>query len=305
MARDGGGIARATVRRDGRFSGRASDVPLLGQATAPDLHVMTYNIRRRMPHLNPRSPDLWAQRKFLLRRLLATERPTLLGVQEGLLDQVLFLAESLGPAYRWIGHGRNADRRGERCVIFYDTRRLALSGWSQLALSDTPGVPGSRSWGNMIPRTAVSARFTDLATGAPLHTINTHLDHISEASRLRSARMLADLVRSAGGTTVVMGDANSGTRSKPFDELTHGADLVDAWSVAQERLTPAWGTYSNYRRPKRDGRRIDWMLVSRDLDVRAAGINAVRYGGSAASDHEPVQGLLRLREASASTAPPD
>jgi endonuclease/exonuclease/phosphatase family metal-dependent hydrolase len=273
-----------------------ADVPLIGAALAPDLHVMTYNIRRRMPHLNPRSPDVWADRKFLLRRMLAAERPTLLGVQEALLDQALFVAECLGPSYRWIGRGRNADKRGERCVIFYDTRRLDLAGWNQLALSETPGVPGSRSWGNLIPRTAVSARFTDLATGGSLHAVNTHLDHISEASRMHSARMLAHLALSTGVPTIVMGDANADERSKPYRELLHGGALDDAWLAADRRLTPAWGTYSNYRRPTRDGRRIDWMLVSRDIDVREAGINAVRFGGSAASDHEPVQALLRVRQ---------
>lgn len=273
-----------------------ADVALLGPAVAPELHVMTYNIRRRMPHLNPRSPDLWGSRKPLLRRFLAAERPTVLAIQEGLLDQVLFVQEILGPSYSWIGEGRNADRHGERCVTFYDSRRLDLTAWHQLALSDTPGVPGSRSWGNLIPRTAVSARFTDRATGRALHVVNTHLDHISEASRLRSARMLAQLALSTGVPTIVMGDANSGVRSKPYRELTHGGDLVDAWLEADNRLTPSWGTYSIYRRPTRDGRRIDWMLVSRDIEVRAAAINAARHAGSAASDHEPVQALVRLRE---------
>jgi endonuclease/exonuclease/phosphatase family metal-dependent hydrolase len=282
-----------------------ADVALLGPAVAPELHVMTYNIRRRMPHLNPRSPDLWGSRKPLLRRFLAAERPTVLGVQEGLLDQVLFLQEILGPSYSWIGDGRNADGHGERCVIFYDSSRLELAEWHQLALSDTPGVAGSRSWGNLIPRTAVSARFTDRATGDPLHVVNTHLDHISEASRMRSARMLAQLALSTGVATIIMGDANSGVRSKPYRELTHGGGLVDAWLEAEDRLTPSWGTYSNYRRPTRDGRRIDWMLVSRDIEVRAAAINAARFAGSAASDHEPVQALLRLREGANRGTPAD
>ncbi|MCU1544568.1 MAG: hypothetical protein JWM50_2433 [Microbacteriaceae bacterium] len=282
-----------------------ADVPLIGAAVAPDLHVMTYNIRRRIPHLDPRSPDVWAHRKFLLRRMLAAECPTLLGIQEGLLDQVLFVAQCLGPSYRWIGQGRNADRRGERCVIFYDTRRLDLTAWNQLALSDTPGVPGSRSWGNLIPRTAVSARFTDLATGSSLHAVNTHLDHLSAASRMRSARMLAQLALSTGVPTIVMGDANSGVHSKPYRELTLGGELADAWVAADRRLTPAWGTFSNYRRPARDGRRIDWMLVSRDIDVRAVGINGARFGGSAASDHEAVQALVRLREGATAGASAD
>jgi endonuclease/exonuclease/phosphatase family metal-dependent hydrolase len=274
---------------------------MLGAARAPELHVMTYNIRRRMLHLNPRSPDRWGARKHLLRRILSVERPTILGIQEGLLDQVLFVAEVLGPHYRWIGYGRNADRRGERCVIYYDSTRLQLERWEQFALSDTPGVSGSTSWGNRIPRTAVSAHFTDLATSLPLHVVNTHFDHISAQSRVHSARLVAAVVRASGGPTIVMGDANSGTDSRAYGELLTGSGLADSWLVAERRLTPLWGTYSAYRAPQRHHKRIDWLFVSPDIRVEATGINAVRYGGAAPSDHEPVQARVVV---SATGGPP-
>ena len=40
-----------------------------------------------------------------------------------------------------------------------------MLGWRQTALSDTPDVPGSTSWGNRTPRLVVDATFRDLATG--------------------------------------------------------------------------------------------------------------------------------------------
>ncbi|HEV7950327.1 MAG TPA: endonuclease/exonuclease/phosphatase family protein, partial [Glaciihabitans sp.] len=128
------------------------DVPLIGPVSAPELHVMTFNIRRRMMHLTRRSPDRWHNRKALLRRILRSEKPTVLGIQEAMPDQMTYVAESLPESYLSIGYGRNPDMSGERCAIFYDRDRLQLGEWSQLALSDTPDVPGSRSWGNMIPR---------------------------------------------------------------------------------------------------------------------------------------------------------
>ena len=271
-----------------------TDAPIFGEAHAPDLHVMTYNIRRRMRQNAPASPDLWSRRQPLIRQLLSRERPTLLGTQEALPDQALFISAVLGPHYRRIGYGRNADGTGEGCPLFYDSRRLRLESWRQIALSETPDVAGSRSWGNMIPRIAVVARFTDVKTGAPLRVINTHFDHLSRRARLHSAEQLAALATSSDEPVIVMGDTNTDIGTAPFEAIAGDAGpLVDAWAAAGIRLTPPWGTFSNYRAPKTDRKRIDWILVSPGIEVREAAINAARFDGAAASDHEPVQVLVR------------
>jgi endonuclease/exonuclease/phosphatase family metal-dependent hydrolase len=159
---------------------------LIGPAQSPDLHVMSFNVRRRMTHVVPRSPDLWSRRRPAVHKLLATEQPTILGVQEALPDQAQVIAASLGQHYKRIGRGRNAQQRGEGCPVFFDSRRLRLTGWRQLALSDTPEVPGSRSWGNFVPRLIVCASFADRSTGQEFRFLNTHFDHLSRKSRLRS-----------------------------------------------------------------------------------------------------------------------
>jgi len=275
-----------------------TDAALIGPVTAPDLHVMTYNIRRRFPHLRSGNPDQWATRKQLIRRILAAEQPTLLCVQEALADQVEFVADALGPRYRWVGLGRNPSGRGERCPIFYDAERLELTAWQQRALSGTPEETGSRTWGNLTRRVVVSTAFTDTATGARLLALNTHFDHLSRRSRLESATFIATLVRAAGTTEpdaaiVVAGDINADVESAVYRRLTAGGVLRDAWEAAADRLTPQWGTFSNYRRRRPGGKRIDLILVGHGVDVVSTGINAVRFDGRAASDHEPVQAVLR------------
>lgn len=285
-----------------------TDASLIGPVTAPYLHVMTYNIRRRVPRIQPGSPDRWATRKPLLRRILRAEQPTLLGVQEALADQVEFVADSLGEHYGWVGRGRNAAGADERCAVFYDSRRLHLTGWRQQALSSTPETPGSRSWGNLVRRIVVSAEFTDAATGARLLAFNTHLDFLSWRSRLESVTYILDLVRSArasepGAAIVVTGDFNADEGSAVYRRLTTDGALLDSWEEAGERLTPQWGTFSNYRRRRTGGKRIDHILVGDRVDVIRVGINAARFDGRAASDHEPVQALLRYGDHS--TATPD
>ena len=275
-----------------------TDAPLIGPVAAPDLHVMTFNIRRRFVHVLPGSPDRWETRRPLVQRILQAEQPTLLGVQEALADQVEAVGEALGPHYSSVGRGRNADGDDERCTVFYDTRRLELTGWTQRALSDTPNVPGSRSWGNLVRRILVSAEFTDLGTGGRVLVFNTHLDHLSWRSRLRSVDYLLELVGAARGaepaaTIVVTGDFNADADSAVLKRLTGDGSLRDAWLAAGERVTPQWGSFGHYKRPRPGGKRIDFILAGPGVTVLRTGINAVRFNGLAASDHEPVQAVLR------------
>jgi|SRR5690554_2755952 len=268
--------------------------PLIGAATPPDLHIMSWNIRRRMDGLAWRKADRWDVRAPALRTLLQTELPTMLCVQEALPSQASFVLESLGDTYRFVGHGRDAAQRGEGCPIFYDAARLELLEWNQAALSETPARPGSRSWGNIIPRTLVSARFRDRATSRTILAVNTHLDHLSSRSRLRSASAIRAVVAASRLPAVVTGDLNDGATSATLHALLSGGTLVDTWARARARASEEWGTFSNYRAPRRDGKRIDWMLATPDFQVTTAAINPRRYGGQWPSDHLPVQAVLTL-----------
>jgi endonuclease/exonuclease/phosphatase family metal-dependent hydrolase len=271
-----------------------TDEATIGPIAAPLLHVMSYNIRRRMAHVGAGSPDRWERRRPLLAALLGREQPSLLGIQEALPDQAEAIDGMLDRRFRRVGTGRNADGSGEQCPLYFDPDRLRLDTWRQFALSATPSVAGSRSWGNLIPRMAVYAEFTELHGGRPLRVINMHLDHFSARSRLRSARMLARLVASSDIPAIVMGDANAATGSPPFTELVTTGALRDSWTAADVRATPAWGTFSAYRAPRMGGKRIDWLLVTQPIQVDTAAIGSKRYLGPAPSDHEPVQAVLRL-----------
>ena len=263
---------------------------LIGPRDAPDVHVMTFNIRRRMQHTRRSSPDLWAKRAPALRELLRVEQPALVGIQEALPDQGRFVRKSLGEHYRRLGHGRNADGSGEGCPIYFDTRRFELLQWGQLALSDTPHEPGSKTWGNMIPRVLVMARLGDRATGSELVFINTHFDHRSRRSRVKAATLVSSL---SGNATIITGDFNTAVDTSPFAEFARDG-FHDTWDSAPRRLTAEWGTYPNYRAPKLDRKRIDWILAGRRIEASEVGINVARYGGIAPSDHLPVQAVVRV-----------
>lgn len=272
-----------------------TDAALMGPASAPDLHVMSFNLRRRMTHVLD-NPDRWERRSPALAALLQSEQPALLGAQEAMPSQARFARSALGPTYRFVGRGRNADGEGEGCPLFYDSSRLELLEWSQLALSDDPTTAGSRSWGNVIPRILVRATFRDRQTSAQLLAINTHFDHLSRRSRVRSAEQIRSMVASQSLPAIVMGDLNSGNESLPLEELFRDDQLRDAWLAATSRVTAEWGTFPNYRKPRYNRKRIDWIAVTPNVEVVRAGINSREFAGVWPSDHLPVQVVVRLPE---------
>ncbi|MGZ0712806.1 endonuclease/exonuclease/phosphatase family protein (plasmid) [Coraliomargarita sp. W4R53] len=245
-----------------------------------------------MPSPNWRRADRWAHRAGSVRALLRAETPTILGVQEALSAQTQFVLSALGDRYRVIGVGRSASGRGEGCPLFYDADRLELLSWEQLALSDRPNKPGSVSWGNVIPRIMVTASFRDRDTAASLFVVNTHLDHLSRRSRMRSVRAVRRKILEEGGPAVVMGDLNAGQNSAAVRELVANGALVDTWTAAQTRLSADWETYANYRSPRHDGKRIDLIAATAGITVRAAAINPRRYGGVWGSDHLPIHAIV-------------
>lgn len=269
-------------------------LPLIGPIEAPGLHVMSWNIRRIMPGFTVRAADRWETRAAGVQRLLQSEQPSLLGVQEALAEQREFVGAALGEKYRCVGHGRNADGGGESGPLFYDASRLELLHWEQQALSSDPQRPGSKSWGNLIPRILVAATFQDRVSLKPFLAINTHFDHVSRTSRLLSARAILQLVAKTGLPAVIMGDLNAGATSAPLRELLHEGKLVDSWAAAASHSSKEWGTFANYQEPQLGRKRIDWILLTPQVEVLQAAINPHRYKGGWASDHLPVQGVLHF-----------
>ncbi|WP_156230471.1 endonuclease/exonuclease/phosphatase family protein [Corynebacterium occultum] len=274
---------------------------LIGPVSEPAIHVMSWNIRRRMPHLLSRPADRWNRRAPRLRMLLQEEKPTLLGAQEVLPDQLRYIRESLGENYRSVGKGRDRNGGDEACPIFYDTRRLELLDWAQQALSKQPDTPGSVSWGSVFPRILVWASFRERATSSRFLMLNTHLDHLSRRSRAHSALAIHQIISTHGVPSVLSGDFNDSLHSASLRGLYSTGLLADTWQVAQSHASEEWGTFPNYRAPRRGGRRIDGILASPAFKVQSTAINSRQYHGGWASDHLPVHALILPPENGART----
>jgi endonuclease/exonuclease/phosphatase family metal-dependent hydrolase len=233
-----------------------------------------------------------------MRRLLATERPHLIGTLEGQAGQLADIESDLGDRYHRIGGGRRGGTNDEFMAIFYDTTRLTLLEQDHYWLSDTPELVGSNTWGGRWIRMVTWARFRDRTTGGHLYAVNTHLDSVSAYARERSAHLIRDRLAALDPTVpvVLTGDFNSAPRADNpvYEVLTGEAGLVDTWPAAA-MTGPVYGTTHGFQPLRAGGTRIDWILTSPGVRVAAAAINTYAApSGQYPSDHLPVQVRLRL-----------
>jgi len=265
---------------------------LLGPANGDELHVMSYNVR----FASATGPHSWPTRRPVLAELLRRERPTILGTQEGLHDQLMDVAHDLPAYYDWIGEGRGGGDKDEYVAIFFDARRLEPLVSGHFWLSDTPEIAGSKTWGNTTTRMTTWVRFRDRHTGGEFVVLNTHLDNVSEKARLRGAELIRDRISDfpPGLPVILTGDFNTAAEYAPQYDILIGAGLTDTWTAATQRRTPLTATWHGFGPLMPDGPRIDWILVRGAGSIQAAAINPYHHDGVFASDHLPVQALLTL-----------
>lgn len=265
--------------------------PLIGPAPPDRLHIMSYNIR----YAHEQPPNSWVERRPILADLIARERPTIIGTQEGLYLQ---LQDVLSDQrwYDWIALHREGGSQGEAMAVFYDTRRLKPVGYDHLWLSDTPRLIGSKGWGNNVIRMLTWVRFLDKVSNRQFVLLNTHFDHQSEPSRQRSAMMVRDTVRTFDVPVVVTGDFNSRhDTSESYRILVTDGGLTDTWVSAAQHVTPAYGTFNFWNPvPTPDSDRIDWIITTPGITTSKAAINTYSARGQCPSDHWPVQALVKL-----------
>ncbi len=281
---------------------RALEVPRASpvrQDGALEISLMSFNVRYENP--GDRDSKGWRQRVIGAVKMIRREKPDVFGVQEALHGQVADLWASL-PDYEFFGVGRDDGKRaGEYSGIFYQRDRFQPdeSDCGTFWLSDTPEKVGSKTWGNQIPRVAAWVRLVDRSSGRGFYVFNTHFDHRNQPSRERSAMLIArriDARKQAGEPVALIGDFNSMESNPGLIYLTGGRVAVagseQMWRGGMldtyQSLHPAEKNRRtlHFWSGRRDGLKVDHILVSPGAEIRAAEI--ISQDRPEVSDHFPV-----------------
>jgi len=263
-----------------------------GHTNTPPLCVMTYNLR----YASPNPPNAWPARRPLVREVIQSVAPDVLGTQEGLYAQLKDLASDL-PEFEWIGLGREGGSKGEFMAVFFRKTRLEPLAFDHFWLSDTPGVISSTTWGNSNRRMVTWIRFRDRATGGEFFLFNTHFDHQIQLAREKSADLVRQRVTALDTKlpVILIGDFNAAAETnRAYQILTGEQFFTDAWLTARARRGEGVGTFNDFKVAVPNGPRIDWILTRGQVAVERAEILTFSRNGQFPSDHFPMIAWLRL-----------
>ncbi|PPU01506.1 endonuclease/exonuclease/phosphatase family protein [Xanthomonas arboricola] len=257
-------------------------LPALAAPAPAALRVMSFNVR--VP-VDTDGDKRWSVRRTAMVALVEQAHPDVFGTQELVQEQAQYLAAQL-PDYRWFGKGRDADGNGEHMGVFYDSRAVSVVESGDFWLSETPQVPGSRSWNTDLPRMVSWALLERRSDKRRFYLLNTHFAHRDqdEAAREHSARLILSRIATlpANIPVVLTGDFNSDPDQGTYRVLT--ATLGDARARVSEPQGPE-KTFQDFT--TQPTRRIDWILFRGLTPTRFSTLDQ-RPGGVLPSDHYPV-----------------
>jgi endonuclease/exonuclease/phosphatase family metal-dependent hydrolase len=255
--------------------------------------AMTYNIRNSNAN---DGVNRWNLRRDNLVGLIKKVNPDVLGTQEVLLNQLIYLKKSLGD-YGSFGVGRNDGKhKGEHSVLFFKKDKYELLKGGNFWLSETPQVPGSKSWDAAITRICSWVQLKEKATGTIFFVFNTHFDHKGRQARRNSATLIRHTVDSLAGNSpvIVMGDFNLEPSDPGYATLTDKSNfkvqLNDSYMDGALTYTDCGFDVRN-----KQCNRIDYIFASPHYSNNSYSVHTDNNGSYYPSDHLTVSVVLTLK----------
>jgi endonuclease/exonuclease/phosphatase family metal-dependent hydrolase len=264
--------------------------------TAQQINVMTFNIRYNNPG---DSLNAWPHRKDKVASQVLFHEVHLLGVQEALHEQMTDLKDRL-PRFKFLGVGRDdGKQKGEYSAIFYDTTLLQPLQHETFWLSQTPTMPGSKSWDAAITRIVTWVKFREKKSGKMFYAFNTHFDHIGKVARRESARMLIQKVKEIAGNTpaIITGDFNAKPSDEPIQVITNPGDqlhLINSMDISSNPHYGPTGTFNAFGPKEVSDQPIDYIFLKNKWNVLRHATISQTWNGLFASDHFAVLATLTL-----------
>lgn len=258
---------------------------------AQSVKVMSYNIRFDNPG---DGENAWPNRIQKVAHVIQKYDPDLIGIQEALHYQLEDLIRVL-PDYTYVGVGRDDGKQlGEYSAILYKNNRFGLLAKETRWLSETPEVPGSKSWDAAITRLVTIARFYDKPLKREFVLLNTHFDHVGKEARLMSGVMLQSIVQNMQTNTqnlpiLLTGDFNCDRTEAPYEALVKDNLLIDT-KPANDNT----GTFCDFAVGSIECRPIDFIFHTKEWILRNYKVAQDNDGKYYPSDHLPVLAEFEL-----------
>lgn len=265
---------------------------------AEPLRVMSFNVRNS----NSRDGEnAWPKRTELFFATIAAFGPDLIGFQEVLADQYDTIAARLGD-YAFAGVARDdGQRKGEWSSIGYRQARFTAVASGNFWLSETPEIPGSKSWDAALTRLCSWVRLRETATGKEFVYANTHFDHVGKIARQEASKVISQRVSAiaAGAPALLTGDLNINEDNPAYavfvQPTTPGAiRWTDAFRAVHPARGPDEASFNGFKGTTQ-GSRIDFIFHTDHFVATAAAIDRTSKDGRYPSDHYPVTAVVQWK----------
>lgn len=251
---------------------------------------MSSNIRFDTPRDGERA---WPYRKDILFQSILDFSPAILGTQEGREPQLREVEVGI-QKYKLIDDHRSWIEERMYPCFFIDQTQFDVLDSGDIWLSETPHVPGSKSFESMFPRLCTWVRGVDKNSKKEILAANVHLDHVQEMTRHEQIQVLSQQLKKLmkkKDALILMGDFNEAPDGQVRQHLNSALpELYDPWIRLKKEEE---SSHHTFKQPITEGARIDWILAHNSLEVLDIFLDKCEKQGLYPSDHFPVKAFFK------------
>lgn len=254
------------------------------KSKSAEITIATYNLRYNN---QGDGVNAWPNRKENVKALIQFHDFDIFGTQEALRGQLNDVAEL--KEFAFIGKGRDDGKEGgEHSAIFYKKSRFNVLESGDFWLSETPDKPGLGWDATCCNRIASWAKFMDTASGKEFYFFNVHFDHQGVEARRQSGFLMVKKIKEIAGNsiTILTGDFNSTPETEQIKTIS--GLLKDSHDVTEQKPYGPEGTFNSFKFDAAMDKRIDYIFVSKGIEVKKYGVLTDAKDQRYPSDHQPV-----------------
>lgn len=239
--------------------------------------------------------NLWVNRAPVVASLIRFHGFDVLGIQEGLKNQIEDISNAL-PEYARYGKGRDDGKdAGEHSAIYYRKDKFKLIKSGDFWLSETPDKPGKGWDATCCNRICSWVYLQDIASKKSFYTFNVHFDHQGVIARRESGKLMLARIKAIAGAEPVLltGDLNGARDSEWYLAIANSGVMKDVY--AEVKFPYENNSSMNGFRTPRGTAVIDHIFMSKHFLAQKWGILTDTYFGKYPSDHFPVLTVVSLK----------
>lgn len=255
------------------------------------LRVLCCNVRKNVPD-DALTGNAWESRRDLCADVLAEQQPDVICLQECFNEHFTYLRSRL-PEFDTYGLSNTFKEYNPCNAVFFARRRFELITAGGFWLSETPHIPGSKSWESASVRFANWVQLRDHGSECEFRVTNTHLDHVSQTARENQARLIIEYANALPDDLphLLTADFNA-DMSNPAIDIIKAGGWLDTHIVIHGHADPGFTFHAflgprfpESRPPENVKGKIDFIFCRGPIRPLAADIIRNSRNGHYPSDH--------------------